>query len=142
MAKEQDLPAQIYSQINLKLNEQVKEFYTLVAVFTTLNTLIFTFLALSLNSDKLIFKYSAMVVGLIVSLIWFESICIMERWKKAWMNEIKEIELNYFKTITPWTKVLQLASDYKFGSVTNMMKLISLLFSSLWIFLIIHQLIS
>jgi len=75
------LPLAAYSMLNNKLHEQVKERYTLIAFFTTLNGLLLGGIGYASNSNNFFVQIFIASFGLATSLIWLYSIECINRWK-------------------------------------------------------------
>jgi len=138
-----DLLPAVYSMLNDKLHEQVKERYTLIAFFTTLNGLLLGGIGYASTSNNFFIQIVIASFGLMTSLIWLYSIEYINRWKNEWEIELKTVEENNFpKKFRCWSHVLESAKDRGIGSISKSIRCIAILFCISWVVLAINSLIN
>jgi len=137
------LPLAAYSMLNNKLHEQVKERYTLIAFFTTLNGLLLGGIGYASNSNNFFVQIFIASFGLATSLIWLYSIECINRWKNEWEIELKTVEKDNFPDkLRCWSHVLASAKDRGIGSLSKSIRCIAIIFCISWVVLGINSLIN
>jgi hypothetical protein len=125
----------IYQQVNNKLAEQVREFYTITGILLSINGLLLPLFFSRFIVNNTGYRLCLSAVMLLVTLFWIGINFSYSKWKEAWIRQVKYCENKMFtkENDKAWTKVLDEAKSYKFGSISNYINNMVYVFIIFWL---------
>jgi hypothetical protein len=123
----QKFQMELYKIFNQRTNEAIKEFYRLNEVFLIINSGLLAFVNFSANN---FLSFFTALVGIFISILWFQSSKTQHKFKLLWIEEVKKIERNL--NIEIWRREKQQRIAQETGPIYDKFKWLVILFLITW----------